>query len=1408
METKTRYSKGTMFTYSWHVDKQDPSTTTIRIYGLDQKNRNTVLIVEDFKPYVYLQLPDDIEWSYSRMNKLTTRLTELLREHTPYSYEFQQKKRLYYANLDEQGNKKLFTYLKCTCSSLEDIKVLSNKCRRPIKIEGIDIHMKMHENNASPILQLTSQRLLPTAGWVEFTGKKIAEDLQSTWCHAEYKVSWIDLNPYKLDTVARPLLMGFDIEVNSSIPSSMPKAFRPADKVFQISCVLARQGSLKTTEEKYLFTLGETNEIEDVEVRAFENEGDLLIGFTDFIQEKQPNVLIGYNILGFDIPYMVARAKEPTGFTITEFDQQSMLKNHHAKEEVKSWSSSAYKNQNFTYLDTEGRIFVDLLPLVKRDHRLSDYKLKTVASHFLQGITKDPLDAQGIFECYRLGMKGGESGKKALTLCGTYCVKDSELVVKLFEVLTTWFALCEMSKVTGVPIFSLYTQGQQLKVFSQVYRKATHENIVVERDAYVIKPDDYYVGATVVTPVAGVYDNVAPEDFSAMYPSLIIAYNMCFSTLVSDDSIPLELTHVHEWEDHNNCDHDPIIIKKKEMIAKIKEGEDEMKKIRQERDLKINKTRKDEFNSKINQIKIQLKPYRDERTQLNKSKGRQVICAKRRYRWLKEPKGVLPEILENLLDTRARTKKEMEKIKKKLESMKDTEPEYYELSVYLDILDQRQNALKVACNSGYGATGARKGYLTCMPVAMCTTYMGRCSIELAYKTIVSKYKGILVYGDSVTPDTPLLCLLPDGTITYKTIDTISDEKWENYHNTKEISVPFTDIKVWTEKSFTKLRKVIRHKCQKKIYQVVCHTGVVHVTEDHSLLNEYAVEITPNELKVGSKLLISALPNPTIEQTIVPVDLSYVWGVFLAEGSCGIYDCPSGQKASWAINNQDISLLKRCEEILNLHEPNTSFKIIDTMESSGVYKLVPTGKVKNLVKKYRDLFYEHDRHKIIPNIILNGTQEIRQAFMDGFFIGDGNVTEQKLGNYRFDQKGKITSAMLFYLAHTLGYKVSVNTRTDKKDIYRLTCTKTKQRKGPNVVKKIEVWDNNYTGYVYDIETENHHFSAGVGQLIVHNTDSNYISFPHLKTPQEIWDYATYVAQEVTKLFPPPMALAFEKKIYSRFLILTKKRYMSITIDREGKCKMNKDTGKPEISKKGVLLTRRDNCQFIRKVYESVIMAIFDKKPIDEILFNIIQEINKLCSGYYSIDNFIVSKSVGEVGLLEPKEVEDEEDGSIVYKIGDYKLRKILPNDPTERSRELVRTDSISAEDYYLHALPAQAQLAEKMRERGQIVAAGSRLQYIITTTGGHTAKQYLKIEDFEYFSRHTSALKIDYLYYLKQMTNPIDQVLDVIYGGSKIGNWSYRKGFVTEQYKFRQKVRESVLNDLRSHFSPRFIIVED
>jgi len=267
------------------------------------------------------------------------------------------------------------------------------------------------------------------------------------------------------------------------------------------------------------------------------------------------------------------------------------------------------------------------------------------------------------------------------------------LVAELFDILQTWIGLCEMAKVCNVSIFDLYTKGQQIKVYSQVYKKCMYDNRIVEKDGYASSADECFTGAYVFEPKPGIYDKVVPFDFSSLYPTIIIAYNVDYSTFVRDDQdIPDSSCNIIEWSDHQNCEHDI--------------------------------------------------------TSKGKTKKGNVVCIKRRYRFLKSPIGVLPSLLQNLLDARTNTKREMKEYKKQLKDIPKETSEYLRIDKIITVLNKRQLSYKISCNSVYGSMGVHRGYLPFLPGAMCTTAWGRENIQLAAKRLQNKHHGDLVYGDT------------------------------------------------------------------------------------------------------------------------------------------------------------------------------------------------------------------------------------------------------------------------------------------------------------------------------------------------------------------------------------------------------------------------------------------------------------------------------------------------------------------------------------------------------------------------------------------------------------------------------------------------------------------------------------
>lgn len=737
-QTQDNFDNVEIYVYSWHVDHEEKNDTFIRVYGLDEHNNNVCVAINGFRPYVYVELPNHIDWNLHK-HQLYTFFDNLVRGNPNFKRHLMFKRKLYGANLVERNGcyqHKKFPFLKCSFSSKRDAYYLgcALKKRQTIYGVGTGLQFFVHEQDACPRLQLTSMYDLPTAGWIAFKGLRVShcEDRFTEGC-VEYLVDLSDerhCNATKLKkservASAKPMILSFDLEVNSEDGVTMPKATRPGDAVFQISCVLSRLGSPVRRCDKYLLSLGNPSEdVVGATVRSFPTEAKLLLGFRDFVKEFNPNCIIGYNIFGFDIPYLIDRTHYKSIYP--EWSIQGFPRDRAGIDREIKWTSSAYKNQEFRFLECEGRLYIDLLPVIQRDFKLDNYKLKTVSTHFLKE-TKDDLDAKGIFKCYREGIKDTPLAAKYMSVCGKYCMQDSILVTKLFEKLQLWFGLTEMATISNVPMITLFTKGQQIKVYSTLYKFCLAENIVVISDGYVSKLNERYVGAHVFPPVPGLYESVVPYDFSSLYPSTIIAYNIDYSTFVSDPHIPDDMCHVMEWEDHVGCKHDPKVIKKAKLTKTIETCKDS------ERLRRLRKERKD-----VGDI----------------AKGEKVMCERRKYRFLKAGEnnsyiGVLPSVIKYLLDARKKTREQIKTLQQNLKSLTESESNDAQgIAVTISILNQRQLAYKVSANSMYGITGVKAGMLPFMPAAMTITYMGRTNIIKAADIIQKTYGGHLVYGDT------------------------------------------------------------------------------------------------------------------------------------------------------------------------------------------------------------------------------------------------------------------------------------------------------------------------------------------------------------------------------------------------------------------------------------------------------------------------------------------------------------------------------------------------------------------------------------------------------------------------------------------------------------------------------------
>ena len=239
--------------------------------------------------------------------------------------------------------------------------------------------------------------------------------------------------------------------------------------------------------------------------------------------------------------------------------------------------------------------------------------------------------------------------------------------------------------------------------------------------------------------------------------------------------------------------------------------------------------------------------------------------------------GLYPTILRDLFKQRAEMKKELAIYKDKKEHIEKYEknyidnPDYKECLFKLKYCDTKQKALKVFMNTFYGEMGNKNSPLFQLPLAGGVTSAGQYNL-LLIKKYVEDLGHKVYYGDSVIGETPILIrenkkyikLINIKNLCWSESTTKLTESYSKYYiyktnNGKEIIRPNllfnSSLEVYTETGWVKIKKTIRHKTNKKLYRISTYNSMVVVTEDHSLLNENKEKIKPEECNKNTKLLI-------------------------------------------------------------------------------------------------------------------------------------------------------------------------------------------------------------------------------------------------------------------------------------------------------------------------------------------------------------------------------------------------------------------------------------------------------------------------------------------------------------------------------------------------------------------------
>ena len=480
----------------------------ISIFGKTEDGKS-VCVTTTFDPYFFVKLPRGT--TDQDVSRLYNDICRLKRDHVT-SYSLTKQKDVWGFQNNEE-----FHFMHLNFKSLEHRRKVNSIFMYNNEFKQYHVY----ESNIDPVLRLMHRTGIQSTGWLDTGDTCVRSHLAKTdidlWCN-----DWSTLKPVERDDIAPFIVASFDIECNSST-GKFPDPNVPDDACFQIAVSLCKFGSDEPYEKVCLCY----KKTDGPDVISFDTEKEMLLAFKKYMNEKDIDILTGWNIFGFDLEYIYKRATM-VGCGI-DFYQLGKLKDTECHLVMKKLSSSALGDNFLKLLPMSGRFVFDMFHEVKKGYKLDSYSLNNVSKLYL-GDQKIDMAPKEMFARFV------EGDPKKLYEVAEYCIKDTLLPHKLMKKMCILLNLVEMAKATWVPLSFLVERGQQIKVFSQLSKKARELGYMVPTIKYGSLPEEQYEGATVLEAQKGAYYTpITALDFEALYPSIMMAHNLCYSTYVMDE---------------------------------------------------------------------------------------------------------------------------------------------------------------------------------------------------------------------------------------------------------------------------------------------------------------------------------------------------------------------------------------------------------------------------------------------------------------------------------------------------------------------------------------------------------------------------------------------------------------------------------------------------------------------------------------------------------------------------------------------------------------------------------------------------------------------------------------------------------------------------------------------------------
>jgi GDPmannose 4,6-dehydratase len=308
------------------------------------------------------------------------------------------------------------------------------------------------------------------------------------------------------------------------------------------------------------------------------------------------------------------------------------------------------------------------------------------------------------------------------------------------------------------------------------------------------------------------------------------------------------------------------------------------------------------------------------------------------------------------------------------------------------------------------------------------------------------------------------------------------------------------LEVWDGEDWTTVRAITATRRRTtdpdhRLLSVQARAGVVEATAHHRMLDADHDEVRADSLAEGDRLaLCEEMPHPPL-WTVLSEEMAEFLGLMVADGWV---DRKNG--CSLSFTNNDAVLRGR---VAQLWARLFLGRSREWEAPSGFNPGATVGKVSLKGSSggrafLREQLYTRTGHKQVPPLVLNAHTEIWEAFLRGYYAGDGL---KKGGGMSVKTDSPVLAQGLCWMYHWLEQPASVYVEQRAGRAYytlnlasavRVGATGQHLRKDPAEIRRItEPVDD--SEFVFDLETESGGLCAGVGRVVVHNSERRGLEF---------------------------------------------------------------------------------------------------------------------------------------------------------------------------------------------------------------------------------------------------------------------------------------------------------------------------